>query len=178
MGTRETFTLNPDLPQFPTNTEWALVRRMCVIDAEGQIQVTPLVESIQVRHYLEIPPDRNTLDRAQQFTEFVMSRRQGGALRRVADGEKEFRQFMSMGTDPFESSRAAPDFQHDVLNSCTTCHSGSGIYSVRTYSFGGQGPQTPELLEGNPMWEAEATIGWKHQRFEWGLLQGLWDRTN
>jgi hypothetical protein len=185
-SSRETFSLSRDLPQFPTNTQWALIRRMCVIDAEGRIQVTPLTESIQVRHYLEIPPEsirsvatQEIFDRAQQFTEFVMSRRQGGALRLIVEGEKEFRQFMSMGTDAFESSRATSDFQHDVLKSCATCHSGPGIYSVGTYTiFGNGSPLPPELVEGRPEREAEATISWKHQQIEWGLLQGLWDQTN
>ncbi len=48
---REILSLNPDLPQFPTNTEWALVRRMCVIDTDGKIQPTPVIESIQMRRY-------------------------------------------------------------------------------------------------------------------------------
>ena len=32
---------NPDLPQFPNLTEWALVRRMLVIDSQGRLQPPP-----------------------------------------------------------------------------------------------------------------------------------------
>ena len=45
-------TFNPDMPQFPTNSQWALARRMCVIDSNGNIQPTRIVESIQLRTYL------------------------------------------------------------------------------------------------------------------------------
>src|SRR5438067_1994115 len=50
---RESLLLDPEIPQFPTNTQWGLVRRMCVIDTEGRVQPTPVTESIQVRRYLE-----------------------------------------------------------------------------------------------------------------------------
>src|SRR5439155_2173171 len=36
-GAREALQLNPETPQFPTNTQWTLVRRMCVIDTEGRV---------------------------------------------------------------------------------------------------------------------------------------------
>src|SRR6266487_2126459 len=56
---REALQLNPEIPQFPTNTQWGLVRRMCVIDTEGRVQPTSIMESIQVRSYVQIPPGIN-----------------------------------------------------------------------------------------------------------------------
>ena len=44
--------MNPQLPQFPAGTEWALVRRMRVLDVNGNIRPTAIIESIQLRHYL------------------------------------------------------------------------------------------------------------------------------
>ncbi|MEO6184285.1 MAG: hypothetical protein ABIP71_14495, partial [Verrucomicrobiota bacterium] len=50
---------NPGLPQFPKNTQWALVRRMNVIDTNGRIQPTRIVESIQMRTYLNFFAQHN-----------------------------------------------------------------------------------------------------------------------
>ena len=42
---------NPATPQFPVGTMWALVRRAVLADEKGQLVVSPLVESVQVRVY-------------------------------------------------------------------------------------------------------------------------------
>ena len=46
---------NPDLPQFPTGTQLALVRRMVLIDANGELRPTNIVEDIQIRVHRKIP---------------------------------------------------------------------------------------------------------------------------
>src|SRR5262245_1068298 len=55
---REVPELRADLPQFPTNTTWTLVRRMCLIDTNGEIEATPITELIQVRRYLNLSQDQ------------------------------------------------------------------------------------------------------------------------
>ena len=148
---RESLLLNPEIPQFPTNTQWGLVRRMCVIDTEGRVQPTPVTESIQVRRYLEMPPGTNSaiaqrlsFMQAQQFSEFVMCRRLEGLLRAVTKGEKDilFVQLHSGGMDPFEfvvpdgvaiegPNRLREDqLQSNVLQSCSNCHGLPGVQSV------------------------------------------------
>ena len=195
---RESLLLNPEIPQFPTNTQWGLVRRMCVIDTEGRVQPTPVTESIQVRRYLEMPPGTNSaiaqrlsFMQAQQFSEFVMSRRLEGLLRAVTKGEKDilFVQLHSGGMDPFEfvvpdgvaiegPTRLREDeLQSNVLQSCSNCHGRPGVQSVLTYNqtFGLTSfRRPPELVDSNPEQEAMVTIQWKHRQFDWGLLQGLW----
>ena len=204
---REILTLNPGLPQFPTNTEWALVRRMCVIDADGNIQPSPMMESVQMRHYygfgdptiemetnmngfvvpVSIPPIH--------FYEFQMNRRQNCELRELGLHEKDFNfvHFMGMGFDQFEyTSRNASNeveildsakLRSVTLNTCTQCHSGPGLYSVNSYtralSFFSESPQRPANL--TPLdfnREIENTIFWKQRQFDWGLLQGLWSQEN
>ena len=32
-----------------------------------------------------------------------------------------------------------------------------------------------ELRESNPVVESEYTRNWKQQRYDWGMLQGLWE---
>ena len=196
---RESLLLNPEIPQFPTNTQWGLVRRMCVIDTEGRVQPTPVTESIQVRRYVEIPPGTNpvitqmpSFEQAQPFSEFVMSRRLEGRLRAVTKGEKDilFVQLHSGWVDPFENvtpDGVAPagqtrwrqdDLEGNVLQSCSDCHGLPGVQSVLTYNqtFGlASFRRPPELVDSNPEHEVMVTIQWKHRQFDWGLLQGLWN---
>lgn len=199
---RETLTLNPNLPQFPTNTEWALVRRMCLIDINGEIKPTAITESIQMRHYygfgeptvemmtnmngsvvpVGIPPIH--------FYEFQMNRRQNCQLRELGQNEKDFNFVHLMGTgfDQFQyTSRNASNevevldsakLQSVTLNTCMQCHNGPGIFSVNSYtrslSFFSESPQRPaNLTPLNFNREIENTIFWKQRQFDWGLLQGL-----
>jgi hypothetical protein len=182
---QEILELNPNLPQFPANTEWALVRRMCVIDTDGIIQPTLITESIQMRRYLEGYP--------QQFFEFQLDRRQNGKLRALGQKEKGFPfvHFRGQGQDPFQTTDAfgrpsnnpkdSTKLQTAVLETCFTCHTGRGIFSVRSYT-GLESPQPPQypkdLTLVDAAREVKTTIYWKQRQFDWGLLQGLWNQEN
>jgi hypothetical protein len=196
----EILAVNPNLPQFPAGTEWALVRRMLVIDASGNLQLTPLIESLQLRHYLSSDPaklvvttNRNGLEDAQfippqKFYEFQMNRRQNGELRATATGEKDFLNvhFFSQGIDPFEwksDPTNVPDsttFKSPVLADCRICHNAQGIYSVNTYAglFAPHLTELPQLFNAEVKLEVDAAIDWKREQYNWGLLQGLWDPAN
>jgi hypothetical protein len=174
----EPLVLNPALPQFPVGTQWALVRRMCVIDSEGRIQPTSVVASIQLRHYMTISTRSE-----QQVFEFVASRARNGDLRRVLEGERDFNfvQFRSQGADVFERVKAAdfPKVRHDILRSCFQCHGfGPGIQSVQSYFplFSPRMVHPPELTESAADREAQETVVWKRGQHDFGLLQGLWMR--
>jgi hypothetical protein len=200
---QEILTLNTNLPEFPTNTEWALVRRMFVIDANGNIQPTRMVESIQLRRYFAFKPPTMVMitnDNGsfvpidvppQDLYEFQMSRRQNSALREVAKDEKDFLfvHFMGTGIDPFEwksSEPQVPDsstFKGTVLQSCRTCHAGPGIYSVNVYAgiFAGlfrHSIDPPKLYNLDVNREMDASVNWKREQYNWGLLQGLWNQKN
>lgn len=185
--------MNPKLPQFPKNTEWALVRRMLVIDTEGRIQPTRIVESIQLRSYLQVPKitgsrlsDFEKLAQAQRFGEFTMSRRRGAALAAVSKGERGFPfvQFMSKGIDLFEDSRQSEPWkgssalQSEVLRSCAGCHAsfGPGILSVPTFSrmfSAAPSVQTTQIADLDLERETILTMEWKQRQYDWGLFQGL-----
>ena len=179
-----------NLPQFPIGTEWALVRSMLVIDVDGEIRRTPIVESVQVRIYDHIPPELVNSEkedaRTQRRFEFVLERSRAGRLRAVHPDERDFAQFMVHSTDPFDGSRVrTPEsdefgghFMRETLGSCGMCHGReSGIYSVRTaVPFGS--------LSSLELWASEAdenlqsTRYWKRSRYELGLLRGLWERAD
>jgi len=202
----EVLTLNPDLPQFPTNTEWAIVRQMCVIDTDGNIQPTSITESIQMRRYFAFtPPTVLIVTNSNGFVvpvpippqnvyEFQMNRRQNGALREIGKDERDFNSvhFMGMGIDLFESSfrnsandqqsRDSTRLQSVTLHTCLECHSPPGIFSVNSYTRSLSIPSSLQRPAGltprDIKREATDAIIWKQQQFDWGLLQGLWRQEN
>ncbi len=198
---REILELNPALPEFPTNTEWALARRLCVIDTEGRIRLTPVIENIQGRRYYSLV--RNPImmvtnengavvsirPPGQDVFEFQMDRRNRGDLREVGKNERGYTQvhFMGFGIDQFEPSRrnffddkASRDSaarQSVILDSCMACHSAPGIFSVNSYTrFLSFSVERPANLTPLPdvNYEAGETISWKENQFDWGVLQTLW----
>jgi hypothetical protein len=177
--------LNSDLPQFPTNTEWALVRRMCVIDTEGRIQPTSVMESIQIRHYSEIKGMSRSQD-AQQLFEYELDQRQNGVLRAIGHDEKDFTfvHFMGLGIDLFEVkfNDDSATLQNVELKTCINCHSPRGIFSVSSYTRSFPVPavsQLPaDLTPLDPNHEVTGTIEWKHRQSDWKLLHGLWNQGN
>src|SRR2546425_6842792 len=92
---------NPELPEFPAGTQLALVREMVLIDNQGNLQSTKIIEDLQIRVHREIPNDipgalntsRNEARKALDVFEFKLSRPklfadEGGGLRAVVAGEK------------------------------------------------------------------------------------------
>lgn len=171
---------NPNLPEFPVGTQLALVRLANVIDSEGNLHPTNLIEGIQFRVHRAIPTDipdmlnfsRHEAPAALDVFEFKLSRpklfaHDGGGLRAVVTGEKEFALFQSHGMD-FE--------QREPLTMCATCHFRPGVHSM--LSRGRLEPGERQRVEVVPSWavdyEATSTRYWKGKQYNWGLLQGLW----
>jgi hypothetical protein len=193
-SSEEFLTLRDDLPQFPAKTEFVLVRRMCVIDTDGDIVSTPITQSIQMRRYLAISePERLVISNRliikppQQFFEFRMTRGLNASLRMVGTNETDFLFFMTKGFDSFdgvseEQARQQNASMHflPVLHDCTTCHTAAGIYSVNSYTrfFGPRYLETPKLYSSDPDGVIKAAIAWKKDQYSWGVLQGLWNQAN
>lgn len=159
--------INPDVPQFPVGTEWALVRKLCVIDSQGHISPTSLIESIQLRRYDAIETLRANRDGsgamsgkpAQQMLEFDMDRLHQGALEALAPGKLDFQfvHFRSMGGDPFELSfsnlERTPNptaVRRPALATCYQCHTPAGILSVASFNQARFSPQAVQRLEATP----------------------------
>jgi hypothetical protein len=182
--------LNPELPQFPVGTQVALCREMLLIDTQGTITPTRLVESLQLRVYRDIPKaDPAKLDQfdrlisKQDFYEFRL-RREGlfagkaGGLRVVGPKDPEFGTFRSHAVEPFEKLKPSDlsARSHPILDSCTACHgaetnAGPGIHSVLTYNRGFSVP--PDLVESKRKNQDSGAKLWKQRHYSWGLLQGL-----
>jgi hypothetical protein len=174
---------NQSVPQFPAGTQWALVRRLCLVDDQGEIRASRLIESIQVRRYDAVPEigsPLNLIQDAQTMTEFQLDRVHVPALRAVEPGERDFQfvHFRSIGVDLFEKLSAA-DWMRDrdkirgeTLSTCRQCHFARGILSVNAYSKFGMSAIALDI--STPERETNATFEWKSAQFDWGLLNGLW----
>jgi hypothetical protein len=182
---------NPDVPQFPVGTEFALVRKLALPDRNGQLHLTPVTESVQIRYYTDIPSvgpmesrDVALAQRFQSPSEIELSRtllfsgNQRG-LRGVTATSDPFTIFpvMIQGFDEFEGKRMrAP--QTSRLAACTGCHLGPGIQSMMSFSFRGnpnEGPvRSPRLAETAPQAESEKVLDWAQKQDKWKDLLRLW----
>jgi len=200
--TNSPITLN-HFPQFPTNSQWALARRMRVIDTNGKIQTTHIVESIQLRTYLgfgepeyiETTNADGTVDSQtippQRFNEFQMKRRSAQMIS-LGQKERDFTRIpFSIGLDPFEFSGFGNERSLDtnqpieppiVLQNCNQCHGGAGIYSVNSFtrflSLQIPATETTQMTESDGRSDEEMGLFSKELRNDWGILQGLWMQAN
>ncbi len=177
---------NPDLPQFPAGTQLALVRRMMLIDSQGNLMPTRLTESVQIRIHRSIPKSAEIRPLEARATqdgfEFRLSRRklfggEAGGLKAVLRDEKDFVLFRAHGIDWFEQSGGSPEkFQRPVLDQCAGCHSSPGIHSVLSYSDRRfeSSLRPPALAETKIENQEYMTANWKRRQYDWGLLKGLW----
>ena len=171
--------VNPETPQFPTGTQFALVERALLISDSGKVVTSPLINGVQLRAYLRMDTEYDPDRPHQALAEFVMQPRamMDGtlALRAIETDEKNFRSLV-VSSDPFEKNRAAKQGRGARLRTCMTCHSGWGIHSVlsRSQLFGPKTLEPPTFTEGDIESDVYHTVRFKNQDYSWGFLQGLW----
>lgn len=157
-------------PEFPANTEFALVRKLALPTVNSNLMLTPITESVQIRHYSSVRSAADDseikLDRAMLFEGNHHS-----GLREVTPGDKEFPVFMTHGFDPFEDDRWAGGLPVTSLSTCNGCHNhlgSSGISSVMSFSF--RSSPNPRLTETTPSNEAAKVIRGKEMGPSWKSL--------
>ncbi|HEX3251186.1 MAG TPA: hypothetical protein VHS05_17255 [Pyrinomonadaceae bacterium] len=183
-------TPNPDLPEFPAGTQLALVRRMVMIDVNGELRPTNIIEDVQIRVHRTIPRlipnvlnlDRNEARGALDVYEFKLSRAklfagEAGGLHSLTKTDTEFPLFRSHDIDLFEQNLGNFPLNRMLrvsLQACASCHFQPGVHSILS-----RGRPERELL---PAWDsnydANGIKWWKGRQFSWGLLQGLWNSLN
>jgi hypothetical protein len=181
---------NPQVSQFPAETEFALVRKMILPDRDGHLHVTSLTESIQIRHYTDIPRvspmasrDVDLARRFQAPSEIELSRvllfsEHHSGLRGVTTMDEPFLIFSAMTEgDQIQDTR----FRAHALSpfvECTSCHLGPGIQSMMSFSFRGnpnEGPVlSPRLAETTPREESAKVIEWAQTQEKWNDLLRMW----
>lgn len=189
---RELLELTPDLPQFPVGTQVALVRQMVLLSDAGTLVASPLTESVQLRVYRRVNRVSDSHDerrKDQSFVELALGRPalfagKAGGLHAVAADQPAYLalQFLTGYDDPFEKpAKKGHSFLMPVLETCVACHaSESGIYSVNSFTHRFSRGYRPlvdlALWPSNVMDERRKVLEWKRDRYDWGLLQGLWAR--
>ena len=161
-----------------TGSDVALVRRMILIDDQGNLVLSPLIETIQIRHF----------NPEQIFHEFELSRM--FLFEGSSDGlhlnEELFLLFFSHG-DVFEI-RDIPELQAAVPEICKACHfnhpplpdfgNTQSIISYSRANFSLPNNERPILMPTSWNNEARVVMGWKHNHNTWQVLETLWKREN
>ena len=161
-------------PVTHTGTEVALVRQMLLIDNQGQLVASPLVETIQIRHFSPV----------QSFYEFELNRRHlfAGMAGGLVLKHDLFLLFMSHG-DIFEAAER-PHLRAIIPDICKACHaadfqiSDSGntkaiiSYSREPFALPDNGE--PLLFPTTSEKESATVIEWKRAHPTWKSLEGLW----
>ncbi|MEX2317453.1 MAG: hypothetical protein WD669_09900 [Pirellulales bacterium] len=177
---------NPQLPQFPVGTQLALAREMLLINDQGKIEASRLIESVQLRVFRDIPAgeaerreDRGSVPRAQDFYEFRITRKAlfsgaSGGLHAVAPQEVDLIPLNPHADDEFETRSSGPLERPPILQSCSVCHNRPGIHSVEAFRRGFiRLPVPPRLLPYDRSQQENAAMLHKWGDYSWGLLQGL-----
>ena len=165
---RSPVAMNPALPQFPKGTALALLRLMILPNANGELRITPIVESLQVRVYAKDPSETRCCGEPgdQDFYVFhldVPGLFQGKiGLTRAPLAERPTPLIFEMPS-PFLDSPG-----------CNDCHGDVGVRSFQTYARRfGPPQQTPWFEPGQIESQDKSTLDWKKRDYSWGMLRGL-----
>ena len=165
-------------PVTAIGSDVALVRRMLLIDNQGDLILSPLIETIQIRHFSP----------AQNFHEFELDRARlfdslSGGLVLKTD---LFMLFMGHG-DVFQNPDM-PELRATIPDICKACHSeyppilnSGNTQSILSYSrqkFPLPDHGRPTLFPTTWAEEAQTVIQWKLNHETWQSLEALWDQTS
>ena len=170
-------SLNKDPhPNLVTGLDVALVRRMFSIDDQGGLVLSPLVETVQIRHFA---PE-------QIFHEFELDRIRllNRSINTFNLNTDLFMLFSSHG-DVFQNPDI-PSLQAAIPDICKGCHLNIGavvdrgvIASIISYSranFPLPDKQKPVLLATTWDDEAQKVLQWKINNPTWKSLRDLWNQ--
>ncbi|HSB00469.1 MAG TPA: hypothetical protein VLE49_07455 [Anaerolineales bacterium] len=173
----ESLNMEPD-PATAPGSEVALVRRMLLIDDQGELTLSPLIETVQIRHFAT----------PQIFHEFELDRRRlfAGLAGGMEPKTDLFMLFMSHG-DVFEKPDI-PELQVTIPGICTTCHfhnlaisKPNNTRSIISYSrqpFSLPDNSQPVLRATTWENEAQTVIEWKHGHTTWQTLEVSWKQAS
>lgn len=171
--------INPETPQFPAGTQFALVEQALLISDTGDMVASPLTISVQLRAYMRVDPEDPRNDyrhRTQAFAEFEIQplklMRGDAVMRAIGLDERRYKSWASRN-DLFENPGGGANLR---LDSCLVCHAGWGIHSVniRSQKFVRSSLYPPQLGEVDPKRVSGSTVRAKEKDYCWGVLQALW----
>jgi hypothetical protein len=160
-------------PQVPPQTQFALARRMMVVNDAGAMVPTRLTESVQIR---VLPDPAKPGGDAQTFLEYRLRRQEltngkGGGLSAVKKEERDRSDMLDLGPRHDEEKHVP------ILGSCRTCHTDQGILSMNSYTGSMDNVSRlrgiRSLVESPLQGQEDATVAWKQKQYSWGLLTGF-----
>jgi hypothetical protein len=177
-------------PALPRGTQLVLLRRPLLIDTEGKLHSTSMVESLQMRVFRAIPRaavplSANSLkdDGETDVFEIVRSRAaifagDAGGLRAVTPDEKglpspiraHLADLIQMTDHPMPGNRPKPikEAMRPVLNQCLGCHTSGRLETAYAHLV----PLEKSIFDIG----ANAVVTWKTQQKDWKELIALMQR--
>jgi hypothetical protein len=171
-------TLNEERPQFPAGSMWALVRRALLMDREGKLVASPLVESVEARVYLAISEG---FTKVQTAFMWELSRRltfgAGGFHLAEARDLYFFPLFTFFNNDDPIERPARMDLRPGQPVQCAGCHAAPGIFGVQSFARGiFHDPVIPaagfRVVKRQHLDEVAGEIA--AQKSGWKLLRQIW----
>ena len=183
---------NPATPQFPIGTMWALVRRAMLVDEMGQLVVSPLVESIQIRVYRHVT--RGDALKSPEFSKQVKALEDAKVAHDFDDllgaryqtsFEWEVKRSLLLGKGGFHLTQPE-DLKYSgfvpsprarsIAVFCMQCHSTDGIHSVQSRAglFSDSPARPPEFKPSDRARLDRITTEEARSQPGWLLLQWLW----
>jgi hypothetical protein len=156
-----------DVPQFPANTQVALVRRTVLLDDRGEIRPTPITEKVQLRILHE--PTTTGQPPVQNFAQFTLRREQllagkAGGLDAVGDDVRDWDHLSIHGFGIGWKNQP-------ILASCRSCHNVPGVGSMQSFA------RHSLQYDGwaiTSLGDEERRIGdWKREQDSWKMLEEI-----
>lgn len=171
--------------KLPEGTQVALLRRMLLVDREGRIVASPIVQTLQIRtsdKRVTEQRERMLYNADMRMQEFHLDRAKylaGGkdSLVAVKPDEREPLVFQAHGYDAYDDKehRALHPL---VLQSCAACHRDPGAASLHSFTgfFSGTAKENPGLRESTLDRETAITIKELTTQPAWQQLQKAWPK--
>jgi hypothetical protein len=155
-------------PQFPADTQVALVRRTMLIDERGRPAVSPLTETVQLRVYRDFEVT------AASQAQFELRARPAellaghGRLHFVgAEGDRSYVLYLGQAKDP--------EGAETIQGSCRHCHSSPGVASLNSFAGATVHRGEPSILTATTFEEEAHRARQSSRGYAWGLLRGYWE---
>jgi len=171
----------PPPPPPPPGTKLALVRQMMLIDDRGEMRLTRLIESVQIR-VVNSPTKKDN-----DFYEFTIHRKElfdgsnglrAGRLDQVTiplfnhTHDRDIFEFPNrvrmLREVAVKRARKEP-MTENLRFDCISCHERPEIVTATAF-FHDRPPGLAASARAN---EVERVMRWKGEKYQWGLLQGL-----
>lgn len=169
-----------ELPQFPVGTSLALVRQMFALDAAGEVMLTPLVQTVQMRVYREVGAKIKNHAASQAMFKFKLDRRslfagRSGGLVSISDTAPLVHSILS------DHEKQYLKTEQPFMTSCIDCHScgGGTVQGIFTFdqttwvSYAKVSEPEQRLRPTQTDRERQRTRAWKQDRHDGRLLKSM-----